>query len=241
MLFPSREMQKLTFSGLESSGKSLMLAKMAREVVYKNRRWQRRRKGVSRPIVSNMKFSSAFENWATHTMGVQIVYWETLEELIKFEECDVFIDEIGNFLDSRMWATLSLDVRAWFSQGAKRGISIYSGAQDFTQIDKAYRRLATDLIHVWKLVGSPRPSKTSPNVKLIWGLCFRMSLNPRKYEEEKDKFNRGSLFSMRLFWIKKKDCLIFDTNAKLPVVRSVLKRHFDVLCPTCGVLKPIHV
>jgi len=143
------------------------------------------------------------------------------------ENCDVIIDEVGNYFDSRMWADLSLDVRKWLTQGSKCGIEIYGSAQDFAQVDKSFRRLVNALYDIRKLFGSRRPAATKPPVKRIWGLCLARELDPQGYDEDKKAFN-GSFIPIP-FLIRRKDCEIFDTKQKIgrseyPALRHEVRR-----------------
>jgi hypothetical protein len=197
---------KIIYSGLESSGKSLRLAKVVADLVYRNNKWNEKRqeewlangmpqgeKPQPRPIVSNIRFKEAFEQFAMVEMGVPIIYWNNLDEIIKYDNADIIIDEVGTYFDSRLWADLSLDVRRWLTQGAKTGIEIYGSAQDFAQVDLAFRRLVNNLYHITKLLGSPRPSATRPPVKRIWGICTMRELNPREYKEDKKTFDKTQI------------------------------------------------
>jgi len=236
---------KVIFSGLESSGKSLKLAMVAQELVMRNSKWNKIT-GLSRPIVSNMPFSDEFLAFARER-GVEVLYWKNLDDLIKHDEADIICDEVGNFFDSRMWADLSLDVRAWLTQGAKTGVEFYGGAQDFAQVDKAFRRLVQpgDLKHITKFFGSRRPSKTKPPVKWVWGLCNVRSLNPQAYDEDKKQFSDDGIIGffnpMNYFTIRKSICSIFDTNKKVPRSAPPPLRHVLRRCLECGVNKLTHV
>jgi len=216
---------KVIYTGLEGSGKSLKLASVTQKLVWRNHKW-RKKTGISRPIASNLIFSPAFEAYAKK-LNVPIIYWKNLDELIRMENVDVIIDEVGNYFDSRMWADLSLDVRKWLTQGSKVGIEIYGSAQDFAQVDKSFRRLVNSLYDIRKLLGSRRPAATKPKVKRIWGVCAIRELDPAGYDEDKKAFN-GS-FIPALFFIRRKDCEIFDTTQKIgrseyPAMRHEVRR-----------------
>jgi hypothetical protein len=207
-------MAKTIYSGLESSGKSLRLAMEADRLLYRNSSWFKK-SGIMRPIASNLYFSESFEAMAK-LLGIKIIYWKDLSELVLLENCDVIMDEVGNYFDARGWSELNLDVRVWLTQGAKCGVDIYGSAQDFAQVDKAFRRLTNNLYHIRKMLGSPRPAPTRPAVKRIWGVCYVRSLDPQGYDE--DKFKTNSLIPS-FFFIKKKYCEIFNTSQK--ILRSV--------------------
>jgi len=172
---------KIIYTGLESAGKSLKLAMVAHSLVERNQKYFNRT-DIKRPIYSNQLFSHEFEVFAS-IRNVPIIYWKNLTELIGIEDADVIVDEVGNYFDARGWENLSLDVRRWLTQGAKSGVELYGSAQDFAQIDKAFRRLVNELYEVIKVVGSPRPSATRPTSK-PWGICWVLALNPREYNED---------------------------------------------------------
>lgn len=237
---------KVIFSGLEGSGKSLKLAMVAEMLVRRNGAWFKET-SIPRPIASNMTFSSEFEAYASK-LGVPIVYWRNLDDLIRMEQCDVLIDEVGNYFDSRMWQDLSLDVRKWLTQGSKCGIEIYGTAQDFAQVDKSFRRLVNELIDIRKFVGSRRPSATKPPVKRIWGICLYRSLDPQGYDEDKKAFN-GDLIPMP-FFIRKRYCDIFDTTQKIGRSEYPALRHETRMCQrhekvggdgSCRFCKVVHI
>jgi len=229
-------MTKVIFSGLESSGKSLRLAMKADDILFRNAKWLKK-SGVMRPIASNMKFSDGFELKA-RSLGVQVIYWKNLDELVLLENCDVFMDEIGNYFDARGWQDLSLDVRRWLTQAAKCGVEIYGSAQDFAQVDKSFRRLVNELYHIRKMIGSPRPSSTRPPVNRIWGFCMVRELDPNGYDEE--AFKSKSIIPWG-FFIRKKYCEVFDTNQKIVKSKPAPFRHIERDCAHCSFKKTIHL
>lgn len=232
---------KVIFSGLEGSGKSLKLAIVATEIAYRNSTW-REKSGITRPIYSNLKFSEEFYDHVVNELKIPIYYWNNLDELIQIENSDVFIDEVGNYFDARMWQDLSLDVRRWLTQGSKMGIELYGTAQDFAQVDKSFRRLCNSLIHITKVIGSPRPSSTRPPVTRIWGICMTRSLDPQGYDEDKKKFS-GALALPGVFFIEKESCAIFDTSQKILRSKPPAMKHIERDCEdaNCGFHKTIHV
>lgn len=221
-------MSKVIFSGLEGSGKSLRLAKQVRKIVERNARWKEAT-GIVRPIYSNLHFAEEFCIDA-ESKGVPIYYWNDLDQLIQIEQADVIVDEVGNYFDSRMWTDLSLDARRWLTQGSKMGIELYGTAQDFAQVDKAFRRLVNELYHIVKVIGSARPSATRPPVRRIWGVCSMVELDPQGYSEDDDKFQKISLLSFRYFLIRKQDCDIFDTTQKILRSAPMPYKHVARVC-----------
>jgi len=186
--------------------------------------------GRPRPIFSNMAFSPDFVSYATE-MGIKLKNWKDLDELVKLDEADIICDEVGNYFDSRGWENLSLDVRRWLTQGAKTGIEFYGGAQDFAQVDVAFRRLVQDgdLKSIRKIMGSRRPAKTKPPVKRIWGVCIMWDMDAQGYDEKNKTFHSGWIPS-GIFCIRKKYCNIFDTNQKLLLSEPPLMKHTARYC-----------
>lgn len=223
---------KVVYSGLEDSGKSLKLARVASDVLYRNAAWQRLT-GVPRPIISNIAFSQSFLDVAKEE-GVEVRYWKDLSELVVLTDADVFIDEVGTYFDSRMWESLSLDIRRWLAQSSKMGVDIYGTAQDFAQVDKSFRRLCNSLFLIRKVMGSNRPSKSKPPVKRVWGLCSVTELDPESYEED-DKRAMWSIPSF--FVISKRYTSIFDTQQRIaesapPPLKKIVR-----VCPEDGYKK----
>jgi len=228
----AHDMKKIVYTGMESSGKTLMLARKASECLERNINHLKKYNYMV-PIVSNVKFNPVFEDKAK-AAGIDIVYWENLDELIQFESADVFIDEVGNYFDARGWENLTLDIRRWLTQGAKTGVTIYGAAQDFSQVDKAFRLLTNELYHIRKLVGSARPSRGRPPSKKIWGFCMVRELDPHSYDDK--EFKPISIFPSG-FFIRKKDTDIFNTNQK--IVKSkppLLKREERVWLDEHGIV-----
>jgi len=232
---------KQIFSGYESSGKSYLLAEKSAELVRRNAKWASMGLPV-RTIASNMPYAPEFEAWAKE-LGVPLFYWKSLDQIIHLTEVDIICDEVGKFFDSRFWDKLSLDVRIWLSESAKQGIHWYGGAQDFAQVDKSFRRLVQpgDLVHVTKLIGSPRPSASMPPVKFIWGVLLLQKLNPQGYDEDKKKFEGSGIPTIK--FIHRDICGIFFTNKKIQTENKIVLRHVEAFCANedCPHHKIIHV
>jgi len=231
---------KVIFSGLESSGKSLRLASVVADVAYRNAEWFKTT-GKERAIYSNLFFSQEFVK-ECENMRVPIRYWTNLDELVVLDNVDVIIDEVGTYFDARLWSDLSLDVRRWLTQGAKSGIEIYGTAQDFAQVDLAFRRLVNHLFHITKLFGSRRPSATTPPISRIWGLCSIRELNPREYKEDKKSFDTTQLIP-NFFFIERAHCEMFDTTQKIQRSTATPLRHIERQCelPSCSFHKVAHI
>jgi len=228
---------KYIISGLEDSGKSLVLASMTRKLVIRNARWLKTT-GVPRPIKSNLRYSPTFIA-AASAHGIEIQHWNNLAEIVDSRDCDIIIDEIGPYFESRLWTDLSLEVRRWLAQASKLGVDIYGTAQDFAQVDKSFRRLVNKLEHVVKFVGSPRPTPSRPPVKKPWGLCLLWELNPRSYSED-DKKIEGFLGIPMPFLITKRDCELYDTRQLQDKSKPLPLTHLERSCTVCGKVHVVH-
>jgi len=173
-------MSKVIFTGLEDSGKSLEVARMAANIMYRNAKWNKT-SSEKRAIVYNMPFSDKFLDECDR-LGVPHRKWKDIEELVDLKGVDLFVDEIGTYFDSRTFANLPLDIRLWLAQASKMGVDMFGAAQDFAQIDISFRRLTTHLYLVTKLMGSMRPHPTRPPVKRIWGIYTVREMDPRTYD-----------------------------------------------------------
>jgi len=228
---------KICWTGKESSGKSLKLARVAKDLVIRNYKWAKQ-SGIVRPIASNLRFSETFEEYAKKH-NIPIIYWNNLDHLIALKDCDVIIDEIPNYFDARGWKELNLNVRRWMTQGAKAGIEMYCSAQDFAQVDIAFRRLINHLYKVTKVIGSRRPSATKPPITKIWGICAIAEIDPLRFDEVNEKFNRISTFPS-IFFITKENCEIFDTKQIIEISDPLNLEHTRRDCLECGYKQVIH-
>lgn len=220
---------KTIYTGIESSGKSLMLARICQDIVKRNSKWYKKT-GLQRPIYSNIPFSPHFITYAEEN-NVPIFLWHNLEDVIYNQECDVIIDEILKYFDSRNWSNLSLDAKHWLTQGAKSGVHVYGSAQDFSQVDKSFRLLVNKLYVITKIIGSARPMKTAPSSKYIWGVCMSRMVKPSSFKGDNNTLELIGFPSF--FMIDKKDCSIFDTNAKIMPSESLPLKHVARWCEIC--------
>jgi len=222
---------KRIYVGQEGSGKSLMMAKESIDNVYRNARWQRIT-GVKRPIVGNLAWSLEFREFAL-SMGVDVISWQHLSDLPNLSECDLYIDELATYFDSRLFADLPLNVRLWLAQAEKLGVQIIGAAQDFGQVDKSLRRLCKEVFLVQKLIGSPRPMKTAPKVKYPWGVCSIQRLDPSSFSGDQIDM-QSSLLSTRLFLIRSNLLSMFETSQRVNLSEPPPLQKVVRFCPEDG-------
>jgi len=226
----------VVISGLPGAGKSLKLARTAIGLLYRNRRWAEK-SGIKRKLYTNLKLSEPvmqeFEGFVEE--------WVDPAALTRIRNADVLWDEIATHLDATQWQNMSLELKRWLQQHRKFGIELYGTAQDFAQVDKSFRRLTSDLIHLTKFIGSRDKSATRPEVKYIWGLSLVQTLDPQAYDEAKSKFRSAGL--PNFLWISRKDIEVFDTTAEVAVGKYPPLRHIERCCENhlCGHVKTLHV
>jgi len=224
------------FTGLPGSGKSYKLGRTVVDVLYRNKKLHEKG-GVQRIVWTNLQLSEKVER----EFAGYFKYWTELKQLTPLRDVDVVIDEVGSYFDSRLWETLSLEMRRWLNQHRKFGVDIYGTAQDFAQIDKAFRRLTSDLLYLSKIAGSRDISATKPPPRWIWGIALVRHLDPTVYDEQKSKFASGGLPAFML--ISRAGTEIFDTRAEVQLSSALPLKHIEKECEKagCGFRKTVHV
>jgi len=224
------------FTGLPGSGKSYKLGRTVVEILYRNKKFYEK-SGTRRMVITNLKLASIVED---EFVGF-FKYWSDLRELTPLRDCDVVIDEVATYFDARLWETLSLEMRRWLAQHRKFGIEIYGTSQDFAQVDKAFRRLTSDLLYLTKLTGSRDISASRPPPKFIWGVSLVRELDPTVYDEQKSKFAATGI--PKFMFITRKGTEIFDTRAEVKLSDALPMKHINKVCeqPDCSFQKVVHV
>lgn len=238
------------FTGLPGSGKSYKLGRTVVNLLYRNKKEYERKidahwnsklllgkEPEKRVVWTNLQLSQEVD---TEFRGF-VKYWTDLRQLTLLRDCEVIIDEVGTYFDARLWETLSLEMRRWLSQHRKFGIEIYGTAQDFAQVDKAFRRLTSNLLYLSKITGSRDISATKPPPKFIWGLVLVRELDPQVYDELKSKFAATGLPKFML--ITRQGTEIFNTRAEVKLSSALPLKHLEKECelPNCGFHKIVHV
>jgi len=187
-----------------------------------------------RRVLSNVKFSPAFEDYA----GEYLAYWIDLDQLTKVRDVDIMWDEIATELDSRNWANLSNEVLRFLSQYRKRGIDIYANTQDFSMVDARARIMITRVNTMRKVIGSPDISATKPKPKTVWGLIVMLRVeNWKETDQAKKKY---SLLETTAFFIKKELVERYDTTQDIPAGKLPPLKHESRYCEHCDYKKVLH-
>lgn len=241
------------FTGLPGSGKSAKLARTAVDLLHRNRNYYRKqirayKKAVKRGLHpdipqprilwTNLQLTPAVEQ---EYRGL-IQYWTDLRQLTTLRDVDVLIDEVATYFDARLWETLSLEMRRWLAQHRKFGIEIYGTSQDFAQVDKAFRRLTSNLIYLTKLFGTRDLSPTRPAPKYVFVVSLVRELDPTVYDEQKSKFATNGIIP-RFMVITGRDVRIFDTRAEVKLSSALPLKHIERVCELndCPFHKTQHV
>jgi len=220
---------KMGWTGLESAGKSQLMAVHAVAVRDRNIAWIKKRKKLGLPFVPRTmafdtpmseEFITSVEKW-----GMKYIHYHNLTDVMPLSQMDMFINEINKFFPQRGNEPMTMEQAEFLSQGAKDGVNIYFCSQDFSQTHKQFRFLVNRLYHVIKIFGSRRPIASAPPVNWIWGIVLYWSLVPSSFKG--DNFSMKSLQIFPSFYfINKKDTRLYDTSYKVrgtqkPPIRMV--------------------
>jgi len=211
---------KIIYTGIESSGKSLLLSKQAEKVRQRNIRWFKIT-GLKRTMAFNSPMSKEFKELIINN-NINYLEFKNLDEIIYLDECDIFMDEVIKYFPAST-STLSNEQLHFITQGAKSGIHLWGASQDFSQVHKQFRRLVNEVYIITKMFGSTRPMKTSPPVKFIWGICSKRKVNPQSFKGDNatmEELQGG----VSIFFIKKIDIARFDTSYKIPLSKLPIKK-----------------
>jgi len=204
---------KVIYTGIESSGKSLLLSKQAEKVRMRNIKWFKVT-GLKRTMAFNSPMSKEFIELIEKS-NINYLEFKNLDEILYLEEADIFIDEVIKFFPASGSNSLSNEQLHFITQGAKSGIHLWGASQDFSQVHKQFRLLVNEVYVITKLIGSPRPMKTAPPVKYIWGLCTKRKVDPLSFKGDSATMDQTE-GGMSFFLISKYDVARFDTSYKIP-------------------------
>jgi len=212
---------KVVYTGIESSGKSLLLSRQAERVRVRNISWYKVT-GLKRTMAFNSPMSEEFKQKIIDS-NINYLEFKNLDEILYLEEADIFIDEIIKFFPASGTSSLSNEQLHFITQGAKSGIHLWGASQDFSQVHKQFRLLVNEVYLIKKIIGNRRPMKTAPPVKMIWGICTKRKVNPSSFKGDSatmEELEGGLSF----FFITKEDVSRFDTSYKIPISRLPTKK-----------------
>jgi len=222
------------YNGLPGAGKTTKLASIALALLRRHKR-QFRRTGVKRQVISNMKFSPIVER----DFAGFITYWTDIEDMVKYRQCDVIIDEVATYFDSTQWANTPMSVKRYLQQHRHFGIDIYGSTQDFAMVDIAMRRLVKRAYWVTKMIGSPDISTTRPPVKHPWGVIMLREIEWKSFRDDAQEYKFKLIPS--LLFISKELTSAFDTTEELKSGEFPALKHITRKCTDCGFIKVVHL
>lgn len=203
---------KIVYSGLESSGKSLLMSRHAARLLRRNARWAKLTK-YPRTMAFNQPMSDSFIA-QIEKAGLAYMEWKDFNEIEHLRDADIFIDELLKIFPARGGDPLEPHVMDFLTQGAKSGLHIIGSSQDFSQVHKQFRLLTNKVYQVTKLVGSPRPMRSRPPVSVVWGICIKKSVDPQSFKGETATMETN--FMPVPFLIRRKDTERYNTLYKVP-------------------------
>jgi len=223
---------KIIYTGLESSGKTLLMAKKAQELVARNKRWKKKF-GFTRKILTNMIFSDQFKKANVGYLD----FFTDVNQVVGTQGVDILWDEISSDFSALKREPLPRNVNRWLRQGAKQGVHIYATAQEFHDVHLDFRRRVIECYSVRKMFGSRRVGANLPPVPHIWGLCLVFSIKIHPYNElQPEKLS----IIPNLLVIEKSLTKIFDTGQLISASAELPLEHIVRVCPTCGYRRLIH-
>ena len=208
---------KLVYTGLESSGKSLLMSRKAQQIFNRNKIWHKILSKLKTPYPRTMAFNQPMsDTFIKQIQDAGLIYkeWTSFHELEHCRDTDIFIDELLKIFPSRGSDPLPPHVMDFLTQGAKSGNHIYATSQDFSQVHKQFRILTNKVTIVKKVFGSPRPMKSRPPVKDVYGLCLRFPVKPESFTG--DNATMEHTFLPMPFLIRKKDTQRYNTLFRVP-------------------------
>ncbi len=209
---------KLGFTGLESSGKSQLMAVLSCRNLDTAIRYIKKRKKMGLPFVPRtmahdspmcQAYIDKCNKW-----GIPYIHFYNLTEILHLNEVDIHINEINKFFPARGSEPLTREQTEFLTQGAKDGVDIYFCSQDFSQTHKQFRYLVNELHLVVKVFGSRRPSRSTPPVKFIYGLVLHWAINPRTFKGDNMTMERET-YMPSFYLINREDTELYDTSYKV--------------------------
>lgn len=151
--------------------------------------------------------------YARFAFYIEIV--SDLDWLPMARDCDLFIDEMGSYFDSRQWASLAPEVIHSLRLHRHRGIDIYGATQEFTQVDVTIRRLTTKLYRCKKYFSSGEPLPGQPPKRFAY-MIGQVGLVKPEHREIETEFQETE--SNSYVWYDNDDFGLYDTHQDVGMV-----------------------
>jgi len=212
-------------TGRPGACKTSMLCERLMSVLNRNLKY-RKKTGSIRKVYLNFPVNvNVYEKYKDFLIFVSNETF--VQEMVKWQDCDIFIDELLYHFDAQMWKELGMGPKRFLAIHRHLGVEIYATSQDFAQVDISFRRLTDKVFYLVKLLSSRDPSPTKPPVKWILGLSVVYTINPTDYKENQ-KENTTHLHW--LFINTRAKCEIYDTRQKYNPGKPLPKKHIELTC-----------
>lgn len=220
------------FTGKKGNGKSYLLAKEIVKTLLSNQKYHVKDELPIRKvmIMKTLGLRDAFyEEWQEY-----IEYFDNVEDVPNFRDCDVFCDDITLSLSARNWENLPLQVQDWLTGSERFGCHFFFTAVRFRRVVIDFRENTDVLYVVNKNIGSRRPTPTIPAPKYLWGIISKREVPD--FEFTKDFFNEAEWTGGRISFLRKKFIDVYDhTNVRLrdgyPNFTVIKRMCVDKECP----------
>lgn len=220
------------WTGKKGNGKSAMMARTLRRNLEINKKYHEklgypiRKSAVMRTLGLRDDFVEQYADY--------IIFFDAIDQLPNFRDCDVYCDDITLSLSARAWDLLDLKVQDWLTGAERLGCHLYFTAVRFKRVVVDFRETTDQLFVVNKLIGSRRPTPTIPPPKRVWGIITANDVPD--YEFTKDSFNEAEWVGGKWHLLTRKLIEIYDhTNIKLregyPNYTAVVRWCYDENCP----------
>lgn len=222
--------------GDPGAGKSFLYAHTAVKIMYRNRSYFERT-GKIRKFMSNVTFNE--KELEQEGLLPFLGYWSCIQEVQEMRGVDIGWDECHVDMDSRNWENLTPEIRRFLEQHRKRQCDIYFTAQDFSQVDFAFRRLIGQMKYCKNLIGNREPHETAPPIKYIWGLTAMWDVDPKVLEAGRP-VSKSAI--PELYWRTPEVAALYDTRQE--IFKSPLSpfKHIHRTCdhPGCHFERVVH-
>jgi len=221
-------MSVINIVGLPGAGKSILFADYILQTLRRNEKFFQK-SGITRLVYTNI----ALSDHVTAKYNHFIRYWTDRNSLFLLRDCDVFIDEIAGYFNSRDWENLSEETRTWLMMHEHYGIELFCNTQNWKSIEVMFRRLTTELIHINKLCGNRRPSPTRPPIKFVWGIINSKHVDPKCFDEEEWNFKYSDMIGS-FHLITRDKIALYNTRQDLIFKSKFFAKHIQKECAQCS-------
>lgn len=214
------------YCGLQSAGKSQLIAVRFRdELISANRALKQRRKlglpDVYRTFATDSPFSDDFIE-KIEASGHKYLFFRDLSDILSLTSCVVGINEITKFFPANGSKPLSPEQIEFLSQAAKQGNDLFFAAQDYSQTHKQFRIHVNEIYLISKQFGNPRPAPYLPPIKKIWGMATVWAIVLEGTKADLAVLEREGYFP-RLYFYNKEDISLFNTSYKVAGTQKLTK------------------